>query len=89
MIETIQEHLDLLNAEIVLAKSYAEKYIEYNLKHDNNSETFYNMAMESLNHALVIHNIIHEELPAEYLPQWKSANEKFITKTEIIKAILE
>lgn len=89
MEEIIKEHLDLLNTEISLAKNYAEKYIEYNMRKNTNAVMFYDMANESLNHASIIHNIIHEEIPTEYLSQWKSAHEKFVIKTEIIKHILE
>lgn len=89
MEEIIQEYLVMLNAELELSKTYAEKYIESNVT-DNSDVLIYKcMAAENLKHSKFIHDLIQKEMPAKYIPQWRKANEKYLVKVEIINAILK
>ena len=94
----IAEYIDLMDEEIEGAKTYAEKYIKFKADNEMNwANKFKEMANAELQHGLIIHDYLIQEInklktvyqaPVEMQEIWDKKHEKYIERVAWIKQML-
>lgn len=94
----IQNLVDKIDEELEGAKEYAEMYVDYRAKGDNQwAAKFKDMANAELQHALTIHTLATQEIeelskvfkaPAEMQEKWDKSHKEYVDKAAWIKYML-
>lgn len=94
----IKKLVDEMLDELCSAKEYAEKYVEYKAKSENQwANRFGEMAKDELKHADYLHELIVKEIdtissvykpPTEMMDKWEKDHEKYVEKAAWIKQML-
>lgn len=94
----IKELADQIKDELCSAKEYAEEYLSYKAKGDNNwANRYKEMALDELKHADYIHERTVAEIeqlrsvytpPEDMLEKWESDHKKYVEKAAWIRQML-
>lgn len=94
----IKKLADEMLDELCSAKEYAEKYIEYKAKSENQwANRFGEMAKDELKHADYLHELAVKEIntisavykpPSEMMEKWEKDHVKYVEKAAWIKQML-
>lgn len=94
----IKKLADEMLEELCSAKEYAEKYIEYKAKSENQwANRFGEMAKDELKHADYLHELAVKEIntisavykpPSEMMEKWEKDHVKYVEKAAWIKQML-
>lgn len=95
----IKEYADWMNEEVMSAKCYAEKYVEYKAMGDSSTAgRFSKMAYDELDHAAVIHVITLTEIDKlknvfqptqEMLDAWDKDHKCYVDNAAWVRKMLE
>lgn len=94
----IKRYVDCLDEELEGAQKYAEKYVEVKANENTKwSSKFKVMAEDELRHAMIIHELISEEIEKlnkvytpsqDMLDKWDEAHTEYVEKAAWIKQML-
>lgn len=94
----IKNFVDKIDDELCGAKEYAESYVEYKAKGNNNLATKYKeMSLDELKHATYIHDMATLEIdelsrvfkaPVEMQEAWDTSHKHYVEKEAWIKQML-
>lgn len=86
-----------IDAEIEVAKNYAEAYLMHKAKGDGRASQYKSMAQDEINHATALHGYVADEInelsktytpPNNMLERWEASHKRYVETVAWIKQML-